>query len=76
VERGAHAGSGLLAGLMTPWGPTLEQSVPERLHPMEGTHAGAGAECEESSTEEEETMCDELTAAPIPCPPALLGGRR
>ena len=29
-------------------------------------------------TEEEgmaETTCDELTATPIPCPPALLGGR-
>jgi len=26
----------------TPWkGSTLEQSVPERLHPMEGTHEGA-----------------------------------
>ena len=27
VERGAHAGAGLLAGLVTPWGPTLEQPV-------------------------------------------------
>ncbi|GAB0178670.1 junction-mediating and -regulatory protein-like [Grus japonensis] len=51
--------------------PTLEQSVPEGLHPMEGTHAGAGAECEESSPEEEgaaETVCDELTTTPIPHP--------
>jgi len=23
-----------------------------------------------------ETTCDELTATPIPCPPALFGGRR
>lgn len=23
------------------WGPTLEQSVPEGQHPVEGTHAGA-----------------------------------
>jgi len=23
-----------------------------------------------------ETACDELTTAPVPCPPALLGGRR
>ena len=23
-----------------------------------------------------ETMCDELTVTPIPCPPALLGGSR
>jgi len=41
MERGAHAGVGLLAGLVTPWGPTLEQPVPEGLHPMGGTHAGA-----------------------------------
>ena len=41
VERGAHAEAGLLAGLVTLWGPTLEQSVPEGLHPVEGTHAGA-----------------------------------
>jgi len=33
--------AGLLAGLVTPWGPTLEQPIPEGLHPMEGTHAGA-----------------------------------
>jgi len=26
---------------MNLWGPTLEQPVPEGLHPMEGTHAGA-----------------------------------
>jgi len=25
-------------------GPTLEQSVPEELHPVEGTHAGAVCE--------------------------------
>jgi len=41
VERGAHAGAGLLAGLVTPWGPTLKQPVPEGLHPVEGTHTGA-----------------------------------
>jgi len=23
-----------------------------------------------------ETMCDELSLTPIPCPPVLLGGRR
>ena len=41
-ERGAQAGAGLLAGLVTPWkGPTLEQSAPEGLSPVEGTHAGA-----------------------------------
>jgi len=37
VERGAHAGAGLLAGLVTPWGPVLEQSVPEGLHAVEET---------------------------------------
>ncbi|GAB0187278.1 hypothetical protein GRJ2_001193100 [Grus japonensis] len=41
MERGAHTGAGLLAGLVTLWGPTLEQSVPEGLHLMEETHAGA-----------------------------------
>lgn len=38
MERGAHAGAGLLAGLVTSQGPTLEQSAPEGL---EGTHDGA-----------------------------------
>jgi len=38
VERGAHAGAGLMAGLVM---PTLEHSVPEGLHPMEVTCAGA-----------------------------------
>jgi len=45
----------------------------------EGPQAGAGAECEESPPEEEgvaETTCDELTTAPIPSPPVMLGGRR
>jgi len=40
-ERGAHAGAGLLVGLLTPWGPTLEQPVPEGLHPLGRTHTGA-----------------------------------
>ena len=44
MERGAHAGAGLLSGLVTPWGPTLEQPVPERLHPAGRTHAGAVCE--------------------------------
>ena len=78
MEREAHAGAGLLAGLVTLWGPTLEQPVPEGLRPVGGTHAGAGTECEASSPEEEgaaETACDELTATRIPRPPALLGGK-
>jgi len=41
VERGAHTRAGLLAGLVTPWGPTLEQPVPEGLHPVGRTQAGA-----------------------------------
>jgi len=44
VERGAHAGAGLLAGLVTPWGRTLEQPVPEGLHPVGRTHARAACE--------------------------------
>jgi len=45
--------------------------------PWEGSHAGAGEECEESSPEEEgvaETTCDELSARPIPHPPEGRGG--
>jgi len=44
MERGAHARAGLLARLVTPWGPTLEQPVPEGLHPMGRTQAGAVSE--------------------------------
>jgi len=44
MERAAHAGAGLLAGLVTPWGPTLEQPVPEGLDPVGRTHAGAVCE--------------------------------
>jgi len=65
VERGAHAGAGLLAGLVTLWkGPTLEKPVPEactlwkgptleqfvkNCSLWEGPQAEAGAECEEPS---------------------------
>ena len=48
------------------------------LSPWEGPHAGAEAECEESSPEEDgatETTC-ELARTPIPHPPALLKGRK
>ena len=62
AERGAHAGAGLLAGLVTPWGLTLEQFVKncslweglvlekflEDCLIWEGPCAEAGAECEES----------------------------
>lgn len=63
VKRGAHIGVGLLTGLVTLWGPILELSVPEGLHPEEGgphdgtvceglfpgegPHAGPEEECEE-----------------------------
>ncbi|GAB0204569.1 zinc finger and BTB domain-containing protein 5 [Grus japonensis] len=36
--------SRLLAGPVICWGPMLEQSGPEGLHPVEGTHAGAVGE--------------------------------
>ena len=64
-ERGVHAGAGLLAGLVTLWkGPMLEQFMKdcspreglmlekfvEDCLPWEGPHAGAGEECEESSS--------------------------
>jgi len=39
----------------------------------EGPSTGAGEECEEEEGAAE-IACDELTAAPIPCPPVLLGG--
>ncbi|KAK4806968.1 hypothetical protein QYF61_027335 [Mycteria americana] len=54
-------------------GPTLEKVVKDCLL-LEGPHAVAGEECEEEGAAE--TPCDELTATPIPYPPALLGGRR
>ncbi|RMC15877.1 hypothetical protein DUI87_08082 [Hirundo rustica rustica] len=39
MERGAHTGAGLLAGLVTLWGN--QQSIPEGLHPAEETCSGA-----------------------------------
>ena len=38
--RGAHTGADFLAGPVPHGGPTLEQSIPEGLHPMEKTHVG------------------------------------
>jgi len=62
VERGAHAGAGLLAGLVTPWGPTLEQPVPEGLHPMGRTHAGAvGEELQPVGRTHVGEVCGELS---------------
>jgi len=40
VGRGAHTGADMLAGLVTLWGPTLEQSVPEGLQLVGRTHIG------------------------------------
>jgi len=44
LQIGAHAGAGFLAGSVACEGSTLEQSVPEGLHPLKGTHAGAVCE--------------------------------
>jgi len=58
-------------------GLSLEKLMEDCLL-WEGPHARAGAECEESSPEDEgaaETTRDELTATPIPHPPELLGER-
>jgi len=44
VERAAHAGAVLLAGLVTLWGPMLDDPVPEGPHPMGRTHTRAVCE--------------------------------
>ena len=97
-QRGVHTGVGFRGGTM------LEQSLPEGLYLMEGTHttavleelqpmgrthvvqfmkdsilwegphAGKEEECEEEGAAE--TTCDELTATPIPHPPAMLRGSK
>lgn len=42
MEGGPQTEAGWLAGFMALWGkPTLEQSVPEKLHPVQGTSPGA-----------------------------------
>jgi len=54
----------------SPWeGLTLEKFVEDCLL-WEGSHAGTREEYEEQGASE--TMCDELTATPIPHPPAAL----
>jgi len=64
MGRGAHAGAGLLAELVTPWeGPPLGQEQSVRSPPPE----------EEGVAE---ITCDELTVTPIPSSPVPLGGRR
>lgn len=60
MERGAHAGAGLLAGLVNLW----------------GTHPGEGKSVKDSAPEKEgvaPTRCDGLTTAPIPHPLHCLG---
>jgi len=72
TERGAHARAGLLAGLVTPWGPTLEQPVPEGLHPVGGTHAGAvREELQPVGRTHIEAVCGELS--PVRGPQAGAG---
>jgi len=45
--------------------------------PWEGPHTGAREECQESSLRRPaETVCNELTATLIPCPPVPLGKTR
>lgn len=44
MESITHTGAGLLARLVTPWGPTMEQSVPEEQHWVEESYTGAASE--------------------------------
>ncbi|RMC14865.1 hypothetical protein DUI87_07041 [Hirundo rustica rustica] len=95
VERGDHTRAGLLARLVTLWGPSLEQLAPEERHPKEGIHTGTL--CEELQVSHgrdptlklgrsvrnppekkgaAETICDELSSIPTPCPHVLLAGDR
>ena len=53
-------------------GPTLEKFVEDYLQWV-GPHTGAGEEYAEE--EAVETMHDELTVTPVPCPLATLRGR-
>jgi len=54
-------------------GPVLEKFMKDCLA-WEGSHTGAGEGCEKEGAAE--TVCYELTAAPLPCHPAPLRGRR
>ncbi|KAF4794740.1 hypothetical protein TURU_100328 [Turdus rufiventris] len=65
----AHTGTGLLAGLGTPWGPTLEQFVPQGLHPVEEIHRGAGEDCEEWKRQPDKLT----TKPPFPMFPSFPG---
>ncbi|KAK4826947.1 hypothetical protein QYF61_012796, partial [Mycteria americana] len=59
----------------SPWEGLMLEKFMEDCLLWEGHHSGAGEECEEEGAVE--TTCDELTATPIPHPPALLGrGKR
>jgi len=62
--RGVQAGAGFLAGTVAHGEPLLEQSVPERLYPMERTHTGAGENCEEEGVAG--MQLSEQTTAVIP----------
>jgi len=62
MERGVHTRAGLLAGLVTCGGPTLEQSIPEDCTPWEGTHTGAvGEELQPVGRTHVEAVCGELS---------------
>jgi len=54
-------------------GCILEKLVEDSLL-WEGSYDGVGDECGEEGVTE--TLCDELTTTPIPCPPLMLRGRR
>ena len=69
---GTHCGA--VCGELQPVGRTHVGEVCGELSPWEGPHAGAEEQCEEEGAAE--TTCDEQTTTPIPCPLALLGGRR
>lgn len=61
----------------------LKQPLPEGIHPVESIPVGAvheglsptGVSKEFEEERATETTCDELTTAPIPCAPALSGGK-
>jgi len=61
VKRGAHAGAGLLAGLVIPWG-THAGAIHEDLHPVGGIHNGAVREgLQPLGRTHTEEVCGELS---------------
>lgn len=74
MEAEAHAGADLLAGPVDHGEHTMEPYVPEGLHLVGETHAGAVEECEEESAAEMKHY--ELTTTPTTFSPMLLEGKR